>query len=247
MATQLTMVNNILRRLRETEVSSVASTDYSKFIGQLVNDACREMNDMWFWTVNTTSEDTSILSDGTIGYALTSPNDRSFMIRSVKNDKLPMAYDITADEEAQLTHIPYTSLLEFRNGFKGTVPTVTQPIRFCVYPNTDGTWQLQLEQGSSTARTWRTWWYIPQDDLALDGSANTTTIQLPNHPVELLALYMAQYERGEAQPGGLEEQKAHIAVASAMEIDMQTNLKSDVKDMTNLEMLRNQLYQGEIW
>jgi hypothetical protein len=65
--------------------------------------------------------------------------------------------------------------------------------------------------------------------------------------LELLALYAAQYERGEAQAGGLEEQRSHAALASAMEIDMQTNLKSDVIDMTNLETLRNQVNTGTVW
>jgi hypothetical protein len=162
MATQLTVVNNILRRLRETEVSSVASTDYAKFIGQLVNDAMRDMNDRWFWTVNTTSVDTSILGDSaTTNYNLSTLNDRSFLIRSVNNDKLAMAYDITADEESRLVHIPYTEVLEFQNGFKGTPDPTEQPLRFSVSPQTDGTWDIDLEQASSSARTWRTWWYAP--------------------------------------------------------------------------------------
>ena len=33
------LVNNVLRRLRETEVSSVQTNSYSKLIGDLVNDA----------------------------------------------------------------------------------------------------------------------------------------------------------------------------------------------------------------
>jgi len=62
-----------------------------------------------------------------------------------------------------------------------------------------------------------------------------------------MALYLAQYERGEAQPGGKEESDAHTAAAAAMEIDMQTQKKSDQKDMTNVEYLRNELLGGGFW
>jgi hypothetical protein len=81
----------------------------------------------------------------------------------------------------------------------------------------------------------------------LDGSDDSTEIQLPAYPIEMLVLFQAQYERGESQPGGTEEQRAHAAMAAAMEIDMQTNIKSDVKDMTNLELLRTQQTGVENW
>ena len=37
--TYLNLVNNVLRRLRETEVSTVAANSYSKLVGDLINDA----------------------------------------------------------------------------------------------------------------------------------------------------------------------------------------------------------------
>jgi len=80
MATQLTIVNSVLRRLRETEVSTVAASDYSKLIGTFVNDAKETLEDMWFWTVNETVIDTTILNDSsTRTYDLTDTTDRSLM------------------------------------------------------------------------------------------------------------------------------------------------------------------------
>ena len=44
MSTQyLTLVNSVLRRLREDEVSAVANTTYSKMVGDFVNDAKRQV------------------------------------------------------------------------------------------------------------------------------------------------------------------------------------------------------------
>jgi hypothetical protein len=248
MATQLQIVNAVLRRLRETQVSSVASTDYSQLIGTFVNDAKEELEDMWFWTVNETEIDTTITGDSsTRDYDLTTTTDRSFLIRAY-DDNVPMAYDITTNEEAQLCDIPLKALREFRNTFKGTPDSINQPLRFALKPDSDGRgWTIELEQASTSARSWRSYWYAPQAELEVDGSDNNTEVLLPARPIILLALYFAQYERGEAQPGGFEEQRAHTAASAAMEIDMQTHKKSDQKDMTNLEFLRNGRSGSDSW
>ena len=48
--TYLNLVNNVLRRLRETEVNSVQDTAYSKLIGDLVNDAKNTVENAWDWS-----------------------------------------------------------------------------------------------------------------------------------------------------------------------------------------------------
>jgi hypothetical protein len=45
----LEIVNSVLRRLRENEVSSVQETPYTKLIGDLVNVVKREVEDSWEW------------------------------------------------------------------------------------------------------------------------------------------------------------------------------------------------------
>lgn len=58
----LEIVNSVLNRLRENEVSSINETPYSKLIGNLVNVVKREVEDAWNWgalrttlTANTTA------------------------------------------------------------------------------------------------------------------------------------------------------------------------------------------------
>jgi hypothetical protein len=53
--TYLQLVNNVLIRLRESEVSSVGDTPYSSLIGVLVNDAKREIEDAYSWNALTGS------------------------------------------------------------------------------------------------------------------------------------------------------------------------------------------------
>ncbi len=241
MATQKNIVNDVLQRLREDIVSTVSSTAYSKLIAMFLNDAKEELEDQWFWTVNEVEIDTTITSDGTREYDLTSTTDRSFLVRSI-NDQLPMAYDITSSENGQLFDIPLKALRQFRNKYQGTVPTLPNPTVFAIKPDSDGRgYTLELEQGSSSTRSWRTYWYAPQAELALDGTADDTNILLPERPLYLRTLYYALNERGEeiGEPGGVAEVRANNSAAAAMELDTQVHKKSDEKDMTNLEYLRN--------
>ena len=48
--TYLQLVNSVLRRLREDEVTTVAQNSYSKLIGEFVNDAKRIVEDSWDWS-----------------------------------------------------------------------------------------------------------------------------------------------------------------------------------------------------
>ncbi len=48
--TYLNLVNNVLRRLREEEVTSVQGSTYSKMVGDFVNDAKRMVEDAWDWS-----------------------------------------------------------------------------------------------------------------------------------------------------------------------------------------------------
>jgi len=69
----LDLVNNVLRRLRETEVTSVQSNAYSKLIGDLVNDAKNLVESSWDWSmqrkligffVSTQTQDFVLLGSG---------------------------------------------------------------------------------------------------------------------------------------------------------------------------------------
>jgi hypothetical protein len=80
----LQIVNKVLRRLRETEVTSVEQTKYSKLIGQLVNTTKSEVEKAWGWqhlrgtaTVNT--------APGTFRYSIPDV-EQGFVLLDVIND-----------------------------------------------------------------------------------------------------------------------------------------------------------------
>ena len=45
--TYLNLVNAVLRKLREDEVSTVSETDYSRLVGDFVNDALSTVEASW--------------------------------------------------------------------------------------------------------------------------------------------------------------------------------------------------------
>jgi len=241
MATQLTIVNSILRRLREDEVVSVADNVYSKLIAQFVNDAKADMEDINHeWSVYVTEIDTTVLNDGTRTYDLTGTTDRSWLLRDTESDQIPAAYDITSNEVGQLFDCPLKTLKKER-ALTNNILDVNQPKVFAVTSDADGRgFTLELLWGllsTESNRSWRTYWYVPQADLALDGTDNTTEIKLPARPVELKATYYALNERGEemGQPGGIAAIRAQTAISAALETDMQVQKKSDQIDITNKE------------
>jgi hypothetical protein len=84
MMTYLNIVNNVLRRLREEEVSSVQSTAYSKMIGDFVNDAKSMVEEAWDWSALRTTLTVETTKD-IFNYAMTGAGN-SFKILHAYND-----------------------------------------------------------------------------------------------------------------------------------------------------------------
>lgn len=245
MATQLTVINSILRRLRETEVSSPTETGYSKLIAQFINDAMADMEDTGHnWSVYMTKVTDTILADGTTTtYDITETNDRSYLLRYGTNHRIPMAFDVTTDENAQLWDVAYDFLLRKRNLDKDGVTEVDQPTTFSIISDADGRgFSLELllpVTNGGTPRTWETWWYIPQGELSVTTNDDSgTNIKLPRRPLELRALYYAMEERGEVmgpRTGSNAWQRSQDAIAAAIEIDQQVVKNWIAKIFTNNE------------
>jgi hypothetical protein len=78
------LVNSVLRRLRETEVSSVQDNAYSKLIGEFINDAKRQVEDAYPW--NALSETlTAVTAADIFNYVLVGSGQR-FRVIDVLND-----------------------------------------------------------------------------------------------------------------------------------------------------------------
>lgn len=239
MATQLTMVNNLLRRLREDPVSTVSENDYSTLMAMFINDAKADLEDIAYdWTPYITTITTSILDNGTREYTLTGTNSRSWLMRQ-KDDRLPMAFDVTADQTQQLRDISFQDMAA-SSDLSGGDQTEERPSHFALSLENDN-YVLNLPFASSTERTWKTYWYVPQDDLSVDTNDDAATeLLLPRRAIELRALFYALEERGEVM-GPREASQAWLtsvnAIAAALENDMQAQRKWEHVELRNGEYL----------
>ena len=82
--TYLDLVNSVLRRMRENEVTSVDSNSYSKLIGEFVNDAKHFVENAWDWSALRKTITVNTVED-VISYELTGTNNH-FSVLDVIND-----------------------------------------------------------------------------------------------------------------------------------------------------------------
>lgn len=82
--TYLQLVNEVLIRLRENEVTTVTQTSYSKLIGRFVNDAKRDVENAYDWN-SLTDTLTATTSSSLFNYVLTGSGVR-FRVLDVLND-----------------------------------------------------------------------------------------------------------------------------------------------------------------
>lgn len=179
--TFLEAVNNVLRRLRETEVTSVTDTAYSKMIGVFVNDAKTQVENAYSWNALQSSIIVTTAA-GTSDYTLTGSGSR-FRILDVIDD--------TNNIPLSLVQWPYIA----RQQRLGTVGN-TSPYNYAfngvdsngdtkvtLWPTPDGVYSIAFTS------------VVPQADLSSDASV----ISVPYLPVVLGAYARAVAERGEDQ------------------------------------------------
>lgn len=177
--TYLQLVNAVLRRLREDEVTTVDESDYSKLIGDFVNDAKRLVEDSWDWTaLRTTTTITTVA--GTSKYALTGYGVRSKIIqvhnetnnRIVEQQSLPFIRNVSLQSDNAQGTIQYWAI-------DGTDTNGDSQIRFHMVPNA-----VEVMSIYGVKRT---------GDLTTDSDSTL----LPVNPIIQWAFSYALRERGE--------------------------------------------------
>lgn len=177
--TFLEIINSVLRRLRETEVTDVNESDYSKLIGEYVNSVKKEVEAAWNWTALSTTL-TATTSAGVFNYTLSGSGSR-FRVSDVVNDTqnyMLQPRSVLWMNKRFLTTDATTGAPYFYsfNGVDGSGDSKVD-----VYPVPDGVYVIRFNVT------------IPQDDLA----SNTDVLQIPSEPVIQGALARAISERGE--------------------------------------------------
>ena len=194
--TYLEIVNAVLRRLREREVSSVQATAYSKLIGDFINESKSQVEAAWDWsalrstlTLNTTAN--------VFNYELNGAQN-SFKVLDVWND--------SDDIEMQ-----YKDASWFNREFLTASPQLGTPLYYNFNGvSADGDTQVDLYPIPDAAYALRFNVTLRNQEL----SADTNNMVIPKRPVILLATAMAIEERGE--DGGQQSMNAYAASQSAL-------------------------------
>jgi len=219
MATYLSLVNEVLQRLREDAVSSLNQTPYSTLIAYYVNDAKRQVEEAWDWDALTSSF-TVTVGPG-LGY---SGSSTRYLIPGIgTRQKNVFVNNTSTGYKSPLQLIAYSDLAQ-REQMSSTVITGV-PRDFSWYGN-DGTdsiiaiWPTPNASYTLTVNA-----NVPQQNLV---NANDV-LSVPADCVVALAKARALAERGE--DGGMsaseEYQLAKSILADRIAIEQSRSTEYD--------------------
>jgi hypothetical protein len=210
--TYLQLVNAVLRRLREGEVTTVQGSSntnaYARLVGDFVNEAKAAVEAAWIWDrlsnqiqVNTVaSTDSYIVSGTTHRYNI----DKVLLpSENVTLQRRPLQW---IDDQKLLSTV--SNAVPYFYAYDG-VDLSTNSIKIRLFPTPDAVYQLQVFGNAK------------QTEL----SADADKIYVPDRPVILLATAMAIEERGEngGQPSIYAFQVAQNALADEIALDAAKN------------------------
>ena len=187
--TFLQLVNDVLIRLRETQVSTVTETSYSTLIGKFVNDAKRQIEDSYAWNVLGQTV-TITTTSGTYIYSLTGAGQK-FQVMDALN----------TTSNVGLQNISFVQM----NRFQNLVPAISGIPEYYSFDGVDGNGDTKVvlyarPDGVYTIPFALT---VPQATL-VDGG---TSVLVPDVLVVQNAYSRALVERGE--DGGLNSSEAY--------------------------------------
>jgi len=188
--TYLSLVNDVLVRLREPEVTTINENVLSKLVSKFVNDAKRQVEDSYNWNA-LTSTLTATTADGVFNYALVSSDSRFKVIEVYNATDRHFMVNKTSREMTQ-------------NFIGSEVPQKGSPI-FYNFNGIDNNGDTQVDLFPVPNKAYTIFFnlFIPQPELQVDGDS----MLVPKEPVVLLALARSLVERGE--DGGLTTSEAY--------------------------------------
>ena len=177
--TYLDLVNNVLRRMREEEVSSVSESTYSKMAGDFVNDAKKLVEAAWDWSALRTTLTITTSAD-IFNYVLVGSQNRIKAL-DVINDtsNFFMQYQPSSwFDDKYLNETPATGAPQYYtyNGIDSQGDS-----QIDVYPKPDGVYTLRFNC------------VLRNEDL----TADTDQLLIPHMPVVHMAIALLARERGE--------------------------------------------------
>ena len=184
----LDLVNDVLIRLREDEVTAVTDTPYSKLIGKFVNDAKRLVEDSYQW--NALSETLTV----------TTANDLFNYVMTGSGQRFKVIDVINSEDNFFLEYMPFSQM---NNLFLNQSPQKGSPYYYN-FNGVDANGDTQVDIFPIPDGVYNIYFNIYKPQVSL--SAGADVIKVPAEPVIKYAYAMGVAERGE--DGGLAAQEA---------------------------------------
>lgn len=177
--TYLNLVNAVLRKLREDEVTTIAESDYSKLIGDFINDAIQTVENAWDWTALRHTYSITTVA-GTSLYSLEGFGSRSKILY--------------AHNETDNNYLQQESLQRIRENALGTNNAQGTVHYFAIEGlDSNGDVRIRVYQTPDSEKSLSI--YTVRRNTVLENDADTTA--LPTQPIIQFAFAYALRERGE--------------------------------------------------
>lgn len=187
--TYLQLVNSVLRRVREKEVTSVQDTAYSKMIGEFINDAKRQCEDAYNW--NALSETlTASTVESIFNYVLVGSGQRFRMI-DVIDDTSNAVLEMATTSQMNKLFLIQTAQNGAPKYYNFNGVDTNGDTQVDLYPVPDSIYNLRFNI------------IKPQEPLAAD----TDKLLIPSEPVIFNATARTIAERGE--DGGIQSNEQY--------------------------------------
>ena len=187
--TYLQLINDVLIRLRETQVSTSTETAYSTLIGKFVNDAKRQIEDAYAWNVLGQTI-TITTTPGTYIYSMTGAGQK-FQVMD--------AINTTAN--VGLQNISFVEM----NRFQNFVPAISGIPEYFAFDGVDGNGDTKVVLYARPDGVYNLPFSLTVPQATL--SADNTLVMVPDVLVAQNAYARALIERGE--DGGTNSSEAY--------------------------------------
>ena len=189
--TLLEIINTVQRKLRETETAASNTTSYSKLIGQFVNEAKREVEDAWDWSMLRTSIDVTT-ANGTATYTFAGAGNRFRVLYDFETRQWNV-WNVT--KQWRLNKAPSHAWINQQALISPS--QVSTPSYFSISGINAGDAKVLFWPIPDAIETIRFFVVAPQDDFLLDATEDAVQCSVPAWPVILGAYARAVSERGE--------------------------------------------------
>jgi len=196
--TYLSLVNDVLVRLREPVVTTVTQTSYSSLIGKFINDTKRQVADAYDWDAFNQAVTVTTVSGQVGEYSLTNAGVRFKTMDVINTTRY---YQLTP-----LSHVDH-------DVFYYTVPSpiLNLPMYYTVQGvDTNGDLKVKFWPVPDGVYSIRFSLIVPENDM----SSDSDTTLLAKEPIILGAYARALVERGE--DGGLNSSEAYALFKASM-------------------------------